>query len=148
MFSTSGIPWLSALAFSVLARSREILVLVKPESQRNPQERSEVHRGLARGVVFEFLIFVPLSTALTVLILPPLILEQQAVKTFVFASRENSICFEALLGVLSYNFPFAAVRRFVTRVAFRTLQDFAAVCRTEPEREETRGELGRASFGE
>jgi hypothetical protein len=148
MFSTSGIPWISALAFSVLVRSREILVLVKPDSQRTALERSEVRRGLARAVVFELLLFVPLSTALAVLILPPLVFQQQRIKTFVLTSHENNISFEAVLGVLSYNFPFAALRRFVTRIALRTLQEFVAVCRTEPEREETRGELGRARSGE
>lgn len=106
----------------VLVRQREILVMCKKSGQRTKLERYQVERGLRRSVLLEVALFVPVSVTLVQLIVRPPLFDKGLVKSFA-ANYPVSFC--ALLGTISYGFPFAALRRFVTKVALETLKKFA-----------------------
>jgi hypothetical protein len=107
--------------FLVIVRSGDISVLAKTDSQRTADERAKVSGGLLRSLVLEFFVFVPASAGLVLLLLP-------LVKTRLeglFSSPNGVAGFYALLGLVSYGFPFALIRRAVTRIALVTLKEFA-----------------------
>ncbi len=101
----------------LLVRSPDILILVKSARQRSNDEQHRIERGLARGIVVEALIFAPASAFLLIL-LAPFLLPDRLINISVSASY-------AALGVISYGFPFATIRRVVTLVALNTLSEFA-----------------------
>jgi hypothetical protein len=122
-FLTASTPWVVTLVsselFLIVIRSGDITVLAKNETQRSPDEQTKIARGLFRSLVLELFLFVPASAALLLLIFPPLV---AAKVPFLMVSP---IAFYAMLGIISYGFPFAAFRQIVTRVALNTLKEFA-----------------------
>jgi hypothetical protein len=91
------------------------MILCKKPDQRSASEQKEVLRGLGRAIVLESLLFVPVSAALGFMVFPWLI------------SKTSSLAFSgvapySLLGMVSYGFPFATLRRVVTKFAFTALQ--------------------------
>jgi len=108
----------------ILARQREIVVMCKKPDQRTKLERYQVGRGLRRSLLLEVGLFVPVSVVLMLLIVRPLLLDKTVVKSL---ATNYPLSFCALLGTISYGFPFAALRRFVTKVALETLKKFAEV---------------------
>jgi len=118
-------PWLIILLaselFLVITRSREITILVKKPTQRTEEEQKNVERGLFRSILLELLLFVPASVVLVLLLLP---LARNKFVSF-FTSPGSWMAAYSLVGLISYGFPFAAVRQIVTRVALHTLQEFA-----------------------
>ena len=125
---------LSAELVFVLTRAPDILVVCKSRKQRTSGERVRVDAGLRRSLIIEFLVFVPASAAL-VLLLAPLYLGR------VPGSADRSEVY-ALVGVVSYGFPFAGLKRVVTNMALRTLRDFAAIA-AEPVKAEVLAETTR-----
>lgn len=128
MLSALSNPWLITVAsselFLVIVRSGEIGILAKNESQRTSEEQSQVSRGLRRSLVLESILFVPASAILALLLFPPL-----AAARFpsLFATSGGVAAFYAGLGIISYGFPFAALRKIVTTVALNTLREFASL---------------------
>jgi hypothetical protein len=119
-------PWsltlLAAELFFVLVRSKDITTLVKRPLQRSVHEQHRFARGLLRSVVLEMAVFVPASAALLLLISPLFVWPS------VIAPHPHAAF--TLLGIASYGFPFATVKRFITRAALNTLKEFAALSPT------------------
>ncbi len=113
----------------LLMRTREITVLIKSDSQRTPVEQHEVERGLCRAVLLEGCVFLPASVLLVLVVVRPLILLMPL--SSIFYPETASQALYGLLGILSYQFPFAVVRRIVTRIALQTLQSFASIALKE-----------------
>lgn len=120
-------PWLITLAaselFLVIVRSKDITILFKKSTQRTNEERLNVERGLLRSIILELLIFAPASSALVLLLLPLIHSRFDSL----FNSPSTAIAAYALVGLVSYGFPFAAVRRIATTVALNTLKEFATL---------------------
>jgi hypothetical protein len=114
-----------AWLFSFLMSSREITVLIKKDSQLSISERKEKGRGLLRCIVLQTILFVPASVFLMLLIVRPVLVMSPV--AFAFKTTPASISTAGLLGILSYQFPFAAMKRIVTHFALRTLQKFASI---------------------
>lgn len=118
------VSWLAAELLLVLVRQREILVISKKHDQRTKRERYQVRRGLRKSLLLEVVLFVPVSVALLFLVVRPLAVKNGLVASF---AADHPISFCALLGTISYGFPFATLRRFVTKVALETLKKFAEI---------------------
>jgi hypothetical protein len=69
-------------------------------------------------------LFVPVSAILVLLIITPFVGRLQGVET---QSERIKTALAGLMGVASYGFPFALIRRLVTRIALQTLKEFAGV---------------------
>jgi hypothetical protein len=119
---------LSAELYLCLARSRELTILAKVPSQRTQGEQREVDRGLRRSVLLEALLLVPASVLLMLLLVVPFAMESAWIKQCSEGIRSSSY---AAFGLVSFGFPFTAVRRAVTRVALRTLTEFASIAQSE-----------------
>jgi hypothetical protein len=72
------------------------------------QER--IDRGLVRETVVEFLLLVPASAALLVMIKPFLIKTVPALAALATASTPERIALHTIIGIVSYSFPFGALR--------------------------------------
>ena len=120
-FYPALITLLCAELFCVIVRNGEILILFKRRSQRTATEQKQVERGLSRAITLELFIFVPASVVLALLIVRPLLVAV----TSQFAVFQNPTTVHALLGVASYGFPFATVKKVITRMALRILTEFA-----------------------
>ena len=127
----SPIAWtfISAELVLLLTRSRDIMALTKSRRQRTHLEQHEINRGLARAILLEALLFVPASCLLLVLI-SPLVLPSSF-----FANPQNAVASSSLLGIASYGFPFATVKRLITRLALATLREFADLLPSEVQAE-------------
>jgi TPP-dependent indolepyruvate ferredoxin oxidoreductase alpha subunit len=110
---------LTAEMFFVLVRNREIVIIAKTKKQRNSREQDEVDRGIARSILLEAFMFVPVSAGLALLTFPALMTHV----AYLRAIPDQTL--HASLGIISYGFPFAAVRRAVVAVAFQALKNFA-----------------------
>lgn len=109
--------YLSATLFLLLARSRDLTILVKSRKQRTEDEQKEVDRGMLRSIMLEVVVFVPASATLALLVVLPL-LESKI---------PNTRTAYAMVGLVSYGFPFAAMRAIVVRIAQNTLKEFAGI---------------------
>lgn len=118
---------LGAWLFALLFKGKDIIALAKNDTQRTSDEKKRAKTGLFRSLLIEFLIFVPASTALILLILPFLsriFAQSTSLERILAESFEIRGSFYVIVGVLSYNFPFAAVRQIATRIALNTIKDF------------------------
>jgi hypothetical protein len=115
--------YLGAELYAVLARSRDIVVVVKGQARRTAREEKEVKSGLTASVVLELLLFVPVSATL-VLLISPLLLTRMSWSA---ESPRMQTAAYSLLGIVSYGFPFAAIRTVITRMAANTLAQFASI---------------------
>ena len=123
---------MSAELIFILVRSADILILLKSEEQRTGVERQRMKRGLLRSIVFDGLLFVPSSSALLILLSPLLLIR--------YSSQDApTMAVNALIGVVSYGFPFTAVRRIVTIVALNTLREFANIVPNQISETQTNG---------
>ena len=116
-----------AWLFALLFRGRDLVVVTKNDSQRTGEERKKVRGGLARTLVVEFFILVPASTALILLVAPflvNLLARSSGLAKAVEQSSDVRRGFYVTLGILSYNFPFVAVREIATRIALNTVKEF------------------------
>ena len=95
---------LSAELVFLLARSSDIIVVLKLPKQRTKLEQSRVDRGLLRSIVLEGILFVPVSAILLILLVPLLLPKQMLDGT-----RPVKAVY-ALMGIVSYGFPYAAIR--------------------------------------
>jgi hypothetical protein len=134
---------LAAELFTTLVRTREIRAICKNEIHRTNKEKREIENGLARSVLLDFACFVPVSVILTFVIVTPFLMGISAVSIFVAKSSRHSMAFYGLLGIVSYGFPFAALRRWVTLVALNTLTNFAKVLDESQRPDALLGPLGQ-----
>jgi hypothetical protein len=125
--------WLTA----ILARRNDIVILAKNELQRTTEEKKKVRGGIRRGMLLEFLLFVPASTALILLLLP-LFLKYLPMKfpgnllaqLTAQVTPESTIPTEvrraayALVGVIGYLLPLATVKHLVIRFVEGLLNQF------------------------
>jgi hypothetical protein len=118
---------LGAWLFALLFKGKDVIALAKNDTQRTPDEKKKVKSGLFRSLLIEFSILVPASTALILLILPfasRLLAQSGPLERLLAESFEIRGSFYVIVGVFSYNFPFAAVRQVATRIALNTIKDF------------------------
>jgi hypothetical protein len=116
--------------FLVMARAAKIIALEKRADQRTAIEQKWVERGLARELVIEFVLLVPSSAALAVIILPPYVPYLRDISS---AKPAIQISAYGLLGIASYGFPFATIRAAIRHLALRFLAEFAAIANKESE---------------
>ena len=121
-----GCAWLLFL----IVRSEDITVVVKSKDQRTGDEQKRVARGLLRSTLLEVFLFVPASATIVLLIAPLLLPERLNVASI------PQVGLYGALGLVSYGFPFASVRRMITRIALRTLLEFAAITQESPREED------------
>jgi len=78
----------------------------------------------------EFIVFVPASAALLLLVLP---LFASGIRSMHSSLGEPQAtrAFFAFLGIVSYGFPYATMKRLVTRIALRTLEEYMILARPE-----------------
>lgn len=107
----------SAELLLLIVRAADVVILAKSASQRTAREQHRVDRGLFRGILLEAVVLVPASVTLLLLLSP------WVIGRFVSKVPETY----AALGLISYGFPFATVKIFVTRMALHTLKEFAAL---------------------
>lgn len=115
----------SAELLFLIVRSSDIQMLAKRTKQRTKREQQCVERGLLRSVILEIIMFVPASAALLVFVAPVIIPES-------FSSAPTSqSAFYAMMGIVSYGFPFAILRRLISRMALQTLKEFSELVSKE-----------------
>lgn len=112
---------IAAETLLILTRSRTITVLVKSKTQRSRLEQHEVERGLLRSLLVEFLLLVPASCFLLLAVAPVI------PKLATPGDYRTEMARSALLGMISYGFPFALAKRVITRIALNTLREFSAL---------------------
>lgn len=108
--------FLGAFLFFLIIRSKDITVVLKKSSQRTEGEEFRVKRGLRRSLFLEIFIFVPASALLMVLITPLL-----------FSFDNKSYAWYSLVGIVSYGFPFAAIKKAITEMALATLKEYEEI---------------------
>lgn len=112
----------------LLVRSQDFIIILKSKSQRSSLEQHQIDRGLFRGIFVEAFLFVPASAAL-ILLISPILLPSN------FLQNQSSVSAAyTLIGVASYGFPFATVKRIITRLALNTLREFVKLL---PEKEQS-----------
>lgn len=114
--------------YLIIARSQEITILAKKKMQRKPAEQEQVDRGLFRSVVLESLLFVPCSVGLVMLIILPLMMLHPSIQRGDFIP---SLTVYGGLGLISYQFPFAVIKKVVLRLAYKTLVEFKEIADKE-----------------
>jgi hypothetical protein len=128
--------WLVALACAellfLLVSSKALLICVKAKEQVSTSERLQIKQGLRRSLFLECFLFVPASSVLALIIIKPLL-----TKAGLLVWIGNQKSFDGILGIVSYGFPFAALRAVVTRVALGTLREFAAITKEARAKEES-----------
>jgi hypothetical protein len=113
------VSFLCAELFFLITRSSDIIIVCKRETQRNQQEKSSVRKCLIRSLLLEALVFVPASVALMLITVFPLISDRLPL------IGEKEVAWYGVIGVIAYGFPFATIRRVVTKMALNTLKEFA-----------------------
>ena len=122
----------SAEAIFLLTRSREIRILIKSKRQRTSQENKETDRGILRSIVLEMLIFVPVSAELALMLFPIILRVSRSIESAVTTgSKELVRAIYGLLGIVSYGFPYATLRRIITRIALSSLKEFSCIADEE-----------------
>lgn len=114
---------LSAELVCILIRQEDVKVIAKSKSQRTEIEQHSMDRGVLRAMLLELFVFVPVSVALLLLLSSP-------IASFLIGKAAfpiSSVFINALLGVLSYGFPFATLREVITKIALNTLSEFASI---------------------
>ena len=121
----------SAGLLLIIMRAGDIQILCKRNSQRTKSEQRQVDHGLLRCVLLELLVFVPASAGL-IFMIAPLLLPKAC-----FDKQVSQAGLYAVLGIVSYGFPFATIRSMVTRVALNTLKEFAEIVPVDPKVQES-----------
>lgn len=116
----------------LLTRSRDFLLAFKKASQRTPDEQQRVDRGLLRSLVIETALLVPASAVLLSLIAPASLFHlfpssqlPHDLSADIAAQKPLQVAEYTLMGVVSYGFPFGAVKRTIVVVALGALKAFA-----------------------
>jgi len=115
--------FIGAWLYFLIDRSRDIQIALKVQRHLTREELRRINRGLKRSIIFECLIFVPVSTALLLFLTPLLTPTKiQSWLSIQYDAPRARIALYVLLGLISYGFPFAVVRGVVTKVALRIIK--------------------------
>ena len=109
------------LLFIVLNRESLRAFFDRPKDPSGSQDIPQ-NTLSARAVLFEFFVAVPASTGLVLLLRPFLYQYSKALADMTKGTADEKIALYTLLGILSYGFPFTALRDRITeglKVAFR-----------------------------
>jgi hypothetical protein len=107
----------------LIVRSQDIIIALKPKHARTQVEEHRMQHGLLRSLLLEMFVFTPASATLVLLTVAPFLPSE--------LTQDHPVAVYAVLGCSSYGFPFAAVRALVTRIALKTLQEFAVIVEAE-----------------
>jgi hypothetical protein len=110
MWAESLATLVGAWLFFLVMNGNTIKLLSKKAAQRLPEEQERINRGLARETVVEFLLLVPASAALLVMIKPFLIRTVPGLAPLATAATPERIALHTIIGIVSYSFPFGALR--------------------------------------
>jgi hypothetical protein len=108
--ATLGGAWL----FFLVMNGATLKLLVKKSAQRLPEEQQRIDRGLVRETVLEFFLLVPASAALLVLTKPFLIRTVPALAALTTGTTPERIALHTIIGIVSYSFPFGALRERIS----------------------------------
>lgn len=117
--------YICAELFFLVLRSSDITLALKKKEQRSEKENSKVQNGLVRSLVLEAFLFIPASVSLFLLAIFPLIIDT------LLKINPSKIAWYGAIGLIAYGFPFLAVRRIITRIALKTLQEFTNIITQE-----------------
>jgi hypothetical protein len=109
---------LAAEAWLILAKSKSLTILFKFPHQRTAGVKKLIECGLLMEVMTAAIIFVPVSVFLAVNILRPFISRAIPVE----ASLLDSI-----VGLVSYGFPYAAIKKWAIHATVKFLREAADV---------------------
>lgn len=115
--------FIGAWLYFLLNRSRDIQIALKTQRHLTTEESRRIDRGLKRSITLECLVFVPVSTTLLLLLTP--LVTPAKIQSWLLTQYDSSrarIALYVLLGLISYGFPFAAVRGVVTKMALRIIK--------------------------
>jgi hypothetical protein len=129
----------------ILMRTREIIIISKAPHQRTSEEQFQVERGLKRQVALEILLFVPVSVFFMSLFMRNVLAELAAFKVLHTA---HPVSFDAMIGSISYGFPFAGIRQWIVGMAIRGLEDILTASREKKKIQSNRaGRSGQQDGG-
>ncbi len=114
--------FVGATLFFLIAKSKDIFIVIKDESERSEEEAIKIKQGLLKSLLLEVFVFVPASTLLMLLI-APLVIQTQLSQMDV----SKKIASYTLVGVLSYGFPFSTIRSIVQQMAFAILKEYGQI---------------------
>jgi hypothetical protein len=117
--SDALISLLCAELFLFLVRRREITIFFKSDSQRTTSERQEVARGLGRALILESALFAPASLLLVLITARPILIHSLR-----SIPEVSNVWIASILGVIGYNFPFAAAGKGAKWIVMHILQRF------------------------
>lgn len=109
---------LCAEGLLILSNADSIKVFIKKPNQRTEGETKRMQRGLVREFWIAVLLFVPVSVALGMNVVRPILLKTSLVS-------DGSV--DALVGLVSYGFPYAAVKTITLMAITQFLKQAAAV---------------------
>lgn len=104
----------SAWLFFLVMNAGDLKTLVKQEDQRTQEEQLQIKRGLFRILCLEILVLVPASAGLLVLIMPFLTQTVDALAALAAGTQRERVALHALVGIVSYGFPFGALRERIS----------------------------------
>ena len=100
----------SAWLFFLVMNAGDLETLVKNKDQRTPGERLQVKQGLSRIFCVEMFVLVPASAGLLLLVIPFFTRTVDVLGALASGSERERIALHAMMGIISYGFPFAALR--------------------------------------
>ena len=113
-----GIALLVSEGMLIFSNTQKLTILFKAPAQRTPGEKKLVSRGLGRQLFLAGFLFVPVSVIVGSLIVRPVIGR---------GLPSGGSLTDALVGLVSYGFPYASVKAWVIRTSARFLRDAADV---------------------
>jgi hypothetical protein len=116
--------FVAAFLTCLLARAKDFTTALKTDSQRTPDERRSIKGGLGRSLFFDLGLGVPASGLLILLVSP-------VVTTHIEWMKDNPNAGFAILGIMSYGFPWVAFRRFVVRIVLHSFQEMLEIFSSE-----------------
>jgi len=118
--------WLYTLciaeAMFLFARGKDLQIVIRAKRHLSDADGARITRGLRRDLALEFFVMVPASAAVTLALSPFVFMEPHMAALL----KAEAAATYSLLGLVSYGFPYVAVRSFIQRIALAALQEVAA----------------------
>jgi hypothetical protein len=99
-----------AWLFFLVMNASTIKLLAKKVAQRLPEEQDRIDCGLVRETAVEIVLLVPASAGLLIMIKPLLIKAIPSFAALAMGPPPERIALHTIIGIVSYSFPFAALR--------------------------------------
>lgn len=106
----------------VLTSVNTLKIAFKRSDQRTLGEKRRISGGLFREFLGEFLVFVPVSVLMAMIVLRPFVVK-------ITALPQDAI--DGLLGTVSYGFPYKALKRWVLRATVKFMKEAVDVADQE-----------------